>query len=362
MLNRSAFISYRREDTAGYAGRLFDRLNARFPQRVFMDVVGLDPGVDFVDEIQKAVGKCGALIVLIGKHWAVTSEGTNRLLDPHDFVRLEVAHALERKIRVIPVLVGDARMPAPETLPPELGSLLRRQALKLEDNAFDYHVSELVEALEKELGPGRPSAAGAGGTATAAQPAREERPAPVYAPVVAPTRKPRRLLWLGVGAGLVVVFLGLAVIGYMMEEFSNTTADPQATQAVVNALQNAASTPAAQPNAAPPPAQPAPAVESTPGFEPIGRWRISSGEGAPVSLLVNFESNGVFSAQTEGAGFRFPASAGSWNYNRSLHLLTVTGINNLGAPFQTLFQNIRYQDGYFHAFVPGSGEVALARE
>src|SRR5262245_46348885 len=311
MLKRSAFISYRREDTAGYAGRLFDRLNARFPERVFMDVVGLEPGVDFVDEIQKAVGKCGALIVLIGKHWAVTSEGTNRLLDPHDFVRLEVAHALERKILVIPILIGDARMPDLSTLPPDLQSLLRRQALKLDDSAFDYHVSELMEALEREIGPATQSAASSGGTATAAQPVREERPMPVYPPVVsAQPKKPRRLLWLALGAGLISVFLGLALIGYIMEEFSSATADPQATQAFVNAIQSAQNaltqtTQAPQQNTAPPPAA-EPAPVSATAFEPVGRWRMFQGEGSPVSLLVYLEPNGQFSAQSEAAGFSIP--------------------------------------------------------
>jgi hypothetical protein len=257
-------------------------------------------------------------------------------------------------------------MPEIETLPPDLHSLLRRQALKLDDSAFDYHVSELIEALEREIGPATQSGASSGGTATAAQPAREERPAPVYTPVAsAQPKKPRRLLWLGLGAGLVIVFLGLALIGYIMEEFSSATADPQATQAFVNAIQSAQNAQAQTPqqNAAPPPAA-EPAPVAAPAFEPVGRWRISLGEGLPASLLVNLESNGEFSAQSEAAGFSFPASAGAWNYNRGLRLLSVTGINNLGVPFQALFQNVRYHAGHehFHAFVPGQGEVQLSKE
>jgi hypothetical protein len=88
-------ISYRRDDAPGYAGRLYDRLTAHFgAARVFMDVQGIEPGVDFVDAIERALGSCKILIVLIGKDWlAVDSAGRRRLDDPADFVRLETATA-----------------------------------------------------------------------------------------------------------------------------------------------------------------------------------------------------------------------------------------------------------------------------
>src|SRR5882724_4143611 len=128
---RGIFISYRREDAAGYAGRLYDRLAAHFgPDRVFMDVEGIEPGVDFVDAIERAVGSCEVLIVIIGKDWlAVDGAGKRRLDDPGDFVRIETAAALARHIRVVPVLVDEAAMPSADQLPANLAPLARRQAV-----------------------------------------------------------------------------------------------------------------------------------------------------------------------------------------------------------------------------------------
>src|SRR6516162_3962894 len=105
------FISYRREDTSGYAGRLYDQVSAHFGKdHVFMDVAGIEPGSDFVDTIEKKVGTCDALIALIGKNWLTLKDEQNRvrLGGQGDFVTVEVAAALKRDVRVIPVLVGGA--------------------------------------------------------------------------------------------------------------------------------------------------------------------------------------------------------------------------------------------------------------
>jgi hypothetical protein len=85
------FISYRREETSGHAGRLYDRLTSRFgSDEVFMDLT-IEPGEDFVERIREGVAQCRVLIVLIGRQWATIpdEEGRPRLEDPHDFVRLE---------------------------------------------------------------------------------------------------------------------------------------------------------------------------------------------------------------------------------------------------------------------------------
>ena len=90
------FISYRRDDSAGYAGRLFDNLSAHFGKdQIFMDIDRIEPGEDFVQVIETAVGSCDVLIALIGRHWLTVTDGTVRRLDnPNDFVRLEIAAAL----------------------------------------------------------------------------------------------------------------------------------------------------------------------------------------------------------------------------------------------------------------------------
>jgi phosphohistidine phosphatase SixA len=144
------FINYRREDTAGWAGRLFDRLNQKFGrENVFMDIDTLEPGVDFVEAIQEAVGSCDVLIAVIGQKWLTVTnpEGQRRLNNPEDFVRLEIATALERKVRVIPILVDRAFLPHYTELPDVLQPLVRRHALEV-GNHFHSDVDRLIRAIE----------------------------------------------------------------------------------------------------------------------------------------------------------------------------------------------------------------------
>ncbi|MEN8175825.1 MAG: TIR domain-containing protein [Pseudomonadota bacterium] len=151
------FISYRREDSSGFSGRLFDRLSAHFGRsHVFMDIEALRGGEDFVDAIDKALESCDALIVIIGSEWlsASNSQGRRRLENPHDFIRLEVGNALRRKLLVIPVLVDGAEMPTADELPADLASLARRQAVELSNTRWDFDVNRLIETLELRLGPG----------------------------------------------------------------------------------------------------------------------------------------------------------------------------------------------------------------
>ena len=128
------FISYRRDDAEGEAGRLFDDLTAQFgADSIFMDVMDIKPGRDFRKAIDENVSSCGGLLALIGKGWinARDDAGRHRLDDPQDFVRLETASALKRDIPVIPVLVHGASMPLAEQLPEELKELAYRNAVEL---------------------------------------------------------------------------------------------------------------------------------------------------------------------------------------------------------------------------------------
>jgi len=153
------FISYRRDDSAGYAGRLYDRLSQRFGgDQIFMDIDTIEPGLDFVEVIEKAVGSCDVLIALIGRQWLTIADATGRrrLDNPEDFVRLEIATALDRNIRVIPVLVRGATMPRSTDLPDVLKKLSRRNALEISDTRFHYDVDRLIETLEKVLGVSEP--------------------------------------------------------------------------------------------------------------------------------------------------------------------------------------------------------------
>ena len=151
------FISYRREDFGGYAGRIYDRLAKRLGRKnIFIDVDNIPAGLDFVDVLSDRVSACDALVAVIGKDWVSVADKENRrrIDDPHDFVRIEIEAALHRGVRVIPVLVEGATMPRPEDLPDSLKKLARRQGIDISHTRFDSDVKRLTRALsllEEEL-------------------------------------------------------------------------------------------------------------------------------------------------------------------------------------------------------------------
>ena len=152
------FISYRREESAPYAGRLWDRLCEEFGRdQLFMDVDTIQPGENFVEIIEEYVGSCDVLIAVIGRQWlSVTDEGGNRRLEnPGDFVRLEIAAALERDVRVIPVLVDGATVPAAKELPEDLSKLSKRNALEVSHTRFRADVDRLVSSIRSLREKGR---------------------------------------------------------------------------------------------------------------------------------------------------------------------------------------------------------------
>ena len=149
-MGRAIFISYRRDDTEGEAGRLFDDLvRAYGDDSVFMDVAGINPGIDFRKAIDDNVATCGVLLAMIGPTWATiaNSSGQRRLDDPNDFVRLEIGSALARDIAVIPVLVHDAKMPTPDQLPDSLKNLAYRNSVEITHARWNSDVQLLTKAL-----------------------------------------------------------------------------------------------------------------------------------------------------------------------------------------------------------------------
>ena len=195
------FISYRREDSSGQAGRLYDALSKQLgPENVFMDVDTIDIGVEFKEAIESAVGSCDVLFAMIGPRWltVVDSSGERRLEREDDFVRLEIETALMRNIRVVPALVGGALMPEPEDLPESLAPLARRNALEMADGPrWGYDVSRLVNLLDRiRAGESQSEAAAhaamAGATEAASAPlpgdvtSAPAPPPPVSAPIPVP--------------------------------------------------------------------------------------------------------------------------------------------------------------------------------
>jgi tetratricopeptide (TPR) repeat protein len=138
------FISYRRDDTAGHAGHLYSDLVAHFgAESVFMDTETIEPGADFTERLRREIESGDVLLALIGKRWL-----GRRLRDPSDFVRLEIQSALDRKLRVIPVLVQGARMPSVAQLPETIAELSHRNALEISDSRWRHDVERLVAALQ----------------------------------------------------------------------------------------------------------------------------------------------------------------------------------------------------------------------
>jgi sugar lactone lactonase YvrE len=148
------FISYRRAETAYSAGWLYERLADRFGgDKIFKDIDSIELGDDFVEVVSSAVASCDVLLALVGDQWLTITdeEGKRRLDDPADLVRVEIEAALARDVRVIPVLVDGAAMPRADELPASLADMVRRQALELSPNRFDFDTGRLLRALDRTL-------------------------------------------------------------------------------------------------------------------------------------------------------------------------------------------------------------------
>ncbi|HEX2619911.1 MAG TPA: uracil-DNA glycosylase family protein [Phototrophicaceae bacterium] len=144
------FINYRRQDSEGYVGRLYDRLIQQFDREsIFMDVDDIKPGADFVQTLEDAVARCDVFIAVIGPVWTTVADGggQRRLDQWNDFVRIEIASAIKQGKMVIPVLVGQAKMPNLDELPEDMKSLARRNAIELSHQRFSYDIERLIRAI-----------------------------------------------------------------------------------------------------------------------------------------------------------------------------------------------------------------------
>ncbi|MGH9872264.1 MAG: toll/interleukin-1 receptor domain-containing protein [Pyrinomonadaceae bacterium] len=280
MVTKNIFICYRRDDAEGYAGRLYDRLHMRFPNRIFMDVTGISPGADFTRVIQERVGACHALIAIIGKGWLMMAdEGSRRrLFREDDYVRHEIATALSRNITVIPVLVRDAKMPPPESLPADLAALSFRNAIEITDQDFDHDVGRLIEGLEFAFG--------------------EQRPIP-QPPVRA--AKSNCLLWsvIGLVVGGIGVFFLLVMLGLLFSSQSGVSNDGSNPAPVYS------NAPSGEPSLAP--------VASD--FQPVGSWFYQIENMGQVTIDLH-----------EDYTYQSGNEQGTWQYSPSDRTLTLDGL------------------------------------
>src|SRR3954468_4827504 len=166
-------ISYRRQDSSPVAGRLYDRLQAEFGKgSVFMDFDSIPYGVDFREHIKQTLQRAKVVVAIIGPEWTGGKELANRRIDdPTDFVRLEVASALESGIPIIPVLINNTPMPDAKNLPPELEGLAFRNGLALDTGIdFHHHADRLIAGIHRVVDP-----------------PKEATPAPLVPAATAPT-------------------------------------------------------------------------------------------------------------------------------------------------------------------------------
>jgi len=213
----SIFLSYRREDTEGQAGRLYDDLVAVFgSDSVFMDVAAIQPGRDFRKSIDQSLNSCGVFLSLIGKSWltAKDTSGQRRLDDPADFVRIETGAALKRDIPVIPVLVQGASAPKPDQLPDDLKELAFRNAVELTHPRWDSDIEVLIKALRPHISQSGP------------------KPEPER---VQPGRKLRATKSLAVIAVLFVIVIGLALYLRPVKKVVDNSADRRAEMTTTSA-------------------------------------------------------------------------------------------------------------------------------
>lgn len=143
------FISYRRSDAAGHAGRLFDWLKREFPHPVFMDTEGIRIGSEFPVVLKDEVEHADVLIALIGPRWLSVEDdaGRPRIEKNSDYVRRELEIALANGVGIIPVLVWGATMPSQRDLPKSIQSLAQRHAIELTDSGWRADVAKLIDTL-----------------------------------------------------------------------------------------------------------------------------------------------------------------------------------------------------------------------
>jgi hypothetical protein len=145
------FINYRREDTSGYAGRIFDSLAQEFEEsNIFIDVTKINTGTDFTKAITQSLDLSSYFLILVGDTWlnCKDSLGKRRLDNPDDFVRKEISLAIQRKIIIIPVLVEDAKMPSATDLPEDIKEMCKWQAIEITDSRWKYDIDKLINAIK----------------------------------------------------------------------------------------------------------------------------------------------------------------------------------------------------------------------
>jgi TIR domain len=320
---RAIFISYRRDDTEGEAGRLYDDLvRAYSDNNVFMDVSGIQPGLDFRKAIDDNVSGCGVLLAVIGPTWGTVTgkDGARRLDNADDYVRLEIGSALKRGIPVIPVLVHEAHMPTADLLPEDLKDLRYRNSVELTHARWNSDVALLIGALKSYVTVNTSTQ-----TETVHATVPVQLPAPQPAAPAEPAAKSKLPLWIGVGAAAVIV-LAIAIFVVMRPKPAPAPANIPVPSPTSVSAPTASTTPASQPTTTPSAttsSQPAPGGNPRPPTTIpatdtpfLGKWKAAKEPTGADNLarleIVDYEGKPMVSAW----GKR-PDSYPSWGSQRA---------------------------------------------
>ncbi|MGA2484670.1 MAG: TIR domain-containing protein [Roseiarcus sp.] len=276
-MGESIFINYRRGEDQAAAGRLYDQLEATFTrERIFIDVDNIAPGRDFTEELATRVEQCDVFLAVIGRRWAdvVDVDGSRRLDNPNDWVRVEIESAQRLGKHIIPVLVDGAEMPRPEKLPDALQRFARRNAARLTHERFRADVQALVVAIGRlreaeraqfEL-ERRQTPRGAETPAISTRSARE---------AASPVAAGRRLAPMAIAAlaALAVIAAGAGVLVWRLSSPSAVATDSIAKRAdgapsIANPMSTKiAAAPTSTPTAATEPTAPAASPDASPSLE-----------------------------------------------------------------------------------------------
>lgn len=314
---KKIFISYRVKDTQAATGRLVDALKQYFDDdQIFMDIDKIEPGLDFTEVIPRYLDSSEVMLAIIGPDWMAYNKDKNtyRIHEPHDWVRVEIATALQRNIRVVPVLLEGASLPEEDQLPDDLKPLLRRQSYEISNKRWKFDSEQLVDFLKRIVGAPPP------------QPRPQPKP-----PVPQASDRKSTKYWV-IAA---VVFL-LLIVGKMLSENSGTGHDtPEETP--TNTVQPVAQEPqysTPQDNAP----DAGPAATEPQGI--AGRWITTAGDrdyqftqkGETVFVTIHEVSSGIQTGN--GSGY---IREGNIRLN-----LTVKDYQNLKCTFEgTLSEDAR---------------------
>jgi hypothetical protein len=154
MNQATIFINYRRQDSQWQTETLYNRLLGYFDKNsIFKDISTIEAGDNYNQAIGNALESCQILLVIIGEKWLIVQDinGQRRLEDPNDLVRMEIAHALKRGIKVIPVLFDGIKMPEPNQLPADLQALSGYQGIPIDNNYLEAGIGRLTEVIKKTI-------------------------------------------------------------------------------------------------------------------------------------------------------------------------------------------------------------------